>query len=378
MPRALLTITRHDVVHRSVTQYLRGQDVATFDAGTFQPLEVIMHPIPKGAALPDAPDPILYSEAPITMTPDDRAFIQRRLRHSLGGYARAVVEDDEIESGLPDLVKSLLTSSDLLVEHSCSIARELHRQQKWVSPGGLVMTLVGVAGQARCVAIAKMEHQEGMRVEQYINDEGQRTFKAEHLRDLILGDGTRVFKIGIFLASATPRLDGLVVDDQQGYGGVAGYFVDFLGCRFVQQADVQTETFLNVAQKFFAQRTRNDPESNANYEIALLAEMQSGASVIQPEKFALEHVREEDQDLFLQRLRDSGLSTKPFRKDISLVAPRIRRMRIQTARGADVFAPPDMFDDGSVTIHNTDGNGHATITVRDTVAKVTGASGKRN
>jgi 37-kD nucleoid-associated bacterial protein len=350
--------------------------VAVVDAGTFKPVEVIMHPIPRGKAPDDGSDPILYSEAPIVLSADDRAFMQRRLRHSLGGYARPVVEDPSLGSKVPGMVRDLLKSSAKLVQHSCAVAHELHQQQKWISPGGLVMTIIGTLDKSRCVVIAKMEHQEGMRVEQTTNEKGQRTFKAEHLRDLILGDGTRVFKIGIFIESEDGELDGHVVDDQQTFGGVADYFIYFLGCQFRQQADVQTEAFLDLAQKFFIQRTKDDPEANAAYEIALLAEMQSGSARIQPEKFAADHLRDDDQDLFLQRVRDAGLPTKSFRKDVTLIKSRIRRMRIQTERGADVLAPPDMFDDGSVTVVSSDGS-DSVITVRDIVKKMSGASGKR-
>ncbi|MGF0246238.1 nucleoid-associated protein [Rhodococcus erythropolis] len=346
-----------------------------FDAGSFKPTDVIMHPIPKGRASATS-DAIVYSEAPITLSDDDRSFIQRRLRQSLGGYARPVAEDGDLSSPIPNMVKDLLASSDELVAHSAAIARNLHQEQKAVSPGGLVMTVIGVVGGNRCVVVAKMEHQEGMRVEQAKNDKGQLTYKAEHLRDLILGDGTRVFKVGAFSLLDGGMLDGHVVDDQQRFGGVAEYFVTFLGCRFRQQADVQTETFLNAAQKFFEQRTQNNPEVNAEYEIALLAEMQSSKGTIKPEEFALEHLREEDQDLFLDRLRDRGVPTKSFTKDTALVESKIRRIRISTGRGADVFAPPGMFDDGSLTIEKHDGDS-SLITLRDSVKKMSGASGKR-
>ncbi|HJT92880.1 MAG TPA: hypothetical protein VJ777_13180, partial [Mycobacterium sp.] len=58
------------------------------------------------------------------------------------------------------------------------------------------------------------------------------------------------------------------------------------------------------------------------------------------------------------------------------VKNKIRRMRISTDRGADVYAPPDMHADGSVAIENTD-DGPSIITVRDNVKRISGASGKR-
>lgn len=353
-----------------------GNVMATFDAGSFKPVEVIMHPVPKGRAPQDGSDTIRYSEAPIAFTGEDRAFIQARLRRTMGGYARPVVIDGSSDSPIPKIVSELLSSSTELVAHSCTIARNLHLQQKAVSPDGLIMTVIGTVANRRCVVIAKMEHQEGMRVEQTTNSDGKRTFKAQHLKDLILGDGTRVFKLGVFVDTEEGVVEGHVVDDQQRYGGVADYFIHFLGCIFQQQADVQTETFLNAAQKFFTQRTEEDPEKNATYEIALLAEMQSSSGTINPENFALNHLDEDDQDLFLQRLRDNGIPTKSFSKDTALVKSKIRRMRISTNRGADIYAPPSMYEDGSVSVSNAD-NEESVITVRDKVGKISGASGKR-
>jgi hypothetical protein len=349
--------------------------VAALEAGTFKPVEVIMHPVPNGHGT-EGDSQLEYSEAPIELNAEDSAFIQRRLRQSLSRYARPVVEDKDVASQVPDMVRELLVSSDSLIEHSRVIAWDLYLKQKWGSPGGLVMTVIGEHAGARCVVIAKMEHQEGMRVEQTKNAEGRRTYKAEHLKDLILGDGTRVFKLGLFTASGKDLLDGHVVDDQQRFGGVADYFIEFLGCQFRQKPDVVTERFFKTAQTFIANRSQDDPEKNATYEIALLSEMQSSATTIQPEQFAIDHLEEDDQDLFLQNLRDAGVPTNSVRKDTALVKSKIRRMRISTDRGADVYAPPDMHADGSVAIENTE-DGPSIITVRDNVKRISGASGKR-
>ncbi|MBV5244374.1 nucleoid-associated protein [Mycolicibacterium sp. PAM1] len=349
--------------------------MAALEAGTFKPVEVIMHPVPSGRGNEDG-SPLEYSEAPIELNAEDSAFIQRRLRQSLSRYARPVVEDKDVASQVPGMVRELLASSESLIEHSRVIARDLYLKQKWSSPGGLVMTVIGEHAATRCVVIAKMEHQEGMRVEQTKNAEGRRTYKAEHLKDLILGDGTRVFKLGLFTASDQDLLDGHVVDDQQGFGGVADYFIEFLGCQFRQKPDVVTEKFFKTAQTFITNRSQNDPEKNATYEIALLSEMQSSSTAIQPEQFAANHLEEDDQDLFLQNLRDAGVPTNTFPKDTTLVKSKIRRMRISTERGADVFAPPEMHADGSVAIENS-ADGGSLITVRDNVKRISGASGKR-
>lgn len=115
--------------------------MADFNAGAFKPLEVIMHLIPKGKASDDGSDPIEYSEVPTELPAAVGAFLQRRLRATLGGYARPVLEDPGLASALPSMVRDLLRSSADLVPYSCAAARTLHLEQKWISSGGLVRPL---------------------------------------------------------------------------------------------------------------------------------------------------------------------------------------------------------------------------------------------
>lgn len=349
------------------------------DFTTFKLSTVIMHQIPSGRAPSDGSDPIQYSQAAIDLGSADKAFIQRKLATTLGGYARPVIEDKTLASPCPDIVRALIASSRDLIAHSSTLAHELLVRQKAVSPGGLVMTILGTIDGGGCLVVAKMEHQEGMQVELTTNSKGQRTYQAQYLHNLILGAGTRVFKAGIFEATGAQlgkKVSGRVVDDQQARGAVADYFVQYLGCQFVQRPDVLTENFMKSTQKFIAAATKGNPEMNAVYEIALLSEMQSNSGRVDPQAFARDHLGVDDRDEYLNQLRVHGVPTNSFPKDVSLVKSSIRRMRIHTERGADVLAPPEMFDDGSVTIEKSK-SGSSTITVQDTVAKISGASGQK-
>ena len=144
--------------------------------------------------------------------------------------------------------------------------------------------------------------------------DGKRTYKAEYLKDLILGQGTKVFKVGIFASSGATDgrgLQGHVVDVQQGGGGVADYFVEFLGCQFTQRSDVQTEQFFKSTQSFIARSTKGDPETTAD-EIALLSEMQNQSRRISPEQFAQRHLKAEHRDEYLSKIQSAGLPVKGF------------------------------------------------------------------
>lgn len=349
------------------------------DFGTFKIGDVIMHRVPSGRRDESQPDPIEYSEAPIELTTRDKGFIELRLRETLGGRARPVVEDADEESLVPDLVRGLLNGTGDLVIDSAALARGLHERQKWMSSVGLVMAILGKVDGEPCLVVAKMEHEEGMRVQETKTKDGKKTYKAEYLRDLILGEGTQVFKVGIFKRSGAKvgdDLTGEVVDVQQGSGAVAMYFVHFLGCQFTERPDVQTEKFYKETQRFIARVAKDDPERRADYAIALLSEMQSQAARINVEAFARGHLSADDQDDYIAQLTRSGLPLRGFRKDNELVKGHIKRMKVQTKRGGTVLVPPEMYEDGSMTVVELDGDESA-ITLTDEITGISGASGPK-
>ena len=113
------------------------------DFGTLKVDQVILHLVPKGICEEGAAEAIDYSEAPIELTAVDKGFIQIRLRETLAGRARPVVEDEGAGSNTPDIVRGLLNGGGDLVTDSGALARGLHERQKWVSPIGLVMVITG-------------------------------------------------------------------------------------------------------------------------------------------------------------------------------------------------------------------------------------------
>ncbi len=295
--------------------------------------------------------------------------------------ARPVIEDEEEGSTSPKLIRGLLANVGDIVADSAELARSLHRKQKWMSSVGLVMVLRGALDKEACLIVAKMEHEEGMRVQATTVD-GKRTYKAEYLKDLILGQGTKVFKVGIFAASgATDHapLRGYVVDVQQGGGGVADYFVEFLGCQFTQRSDVQTEKFFfKITQSFISRSTKGDPETTAEYEIALLSEMQNRSPRISPEQFAQRHLKVEHRDEYISKIQAAGLPARGFTKDTHLVTSSIRRVKFQTGRGATVLVPPPMYEDGSVAIQSAKEGNASQIVITDKISSISGASGPKD
>lgn len=347
------------------------------DFSTLQIVGVILHRIPAGTRKAEDPDTIAYSEAPVKFETRDRTYIEKRLRDVLIGHSRPVIEDSDAEVDTPAKIRTLLGSGDLVAE-SAHLARSLHEKQKAISPPGLFMVIRGTLEKEACIIVTKIEPQDGMRMEPTIID-GKATFEAQYLRDLVFGERTRVYKVGVFRASGAAKdgkLTGDVVDPQQGGGDVAEFFVEFLGCKFVHRPDWQTQQFFKAAQKVISEVAKDDPDTAADYQMAVLSEMRSQARQISPEDFAAHHIKAEHRDDFMARVVSAGVPRRAFTKDVSLIKNRVRRIQINTANGATILAPPAMWDEGLVSIETSD-DGTSQIVVKDKVTRVLGGNGTK-
>jgi len=344
---------------------------------TFEIENIIMHLVPGGASLGSAARGVTLCEAAVSLEQAEKTFLEDRIKSALTDNARPVEEDTSLETDTPLLIKNLLHGSGDFIKNSQTIAEALFSCQPPISPGGLLVVIEGRVEKSKCVLVAKLEHEEGVRVEQIENASGKLTYQTEYLKNLILGQGTQVFKVGIFNdVGDDDRLRGNVIDVQHGRHGVASYFLEgVLGCRFVERADVNTQRFFEASEKWF--NGLSDMEKSARYEIALLAEMQSSDRNLSPRAFATHHLDVDDRDDFIKEMKIANVSTAPMAKVVTLIAPQIRRVKIQTRRQASVFVPPEMYEDGSLTVSRSDENGLSEITLRDVINSISGAGGKK-
>lgn len=158
---------------------------------------------------------------------------------------------------------------------SQEMARHLYLCQKGNSPEGLLTVCeVDVAGH-RGLAVLKLEREQGARVE-LANTSGGRTFSVQHLRDLMLTERTKVFKVGLFVQTGADlaSIDGAVCDTQKSYDGtVAHFFLEqFLGCRLREKPELTTKRFFEATERFINEQV-TEPEKKAQYQVALLAEL---------------------------------------------------------------------------------------------------------
>lgn len=335
--------------------------------------ELILHKVPAARRHDEKPPPVRLSNVLINLTDQQRLYFQERLRGALGKDAREVTETTERTYDVPTWLRARLRGEDTdLVALSQRLATKLREVQTGASNDGLLLVAACTWNDQDTVLLAKVELERGVRAEPEEHD-GIVTFSVSLLDDLVFGETSRVFKVGLFSVEDMTEagvLTGWAIDRQTGGPDLAGFFLhEYLGCDYAQRSDVLTKSYFEDAERWI--NSLPDDEKKARYEVALLSDLQSARTDVRPQAFAREHLDESDRAGFMASLSPQ-VNRRGFPKETRLVP--LKRVRVSTAQGVTVLADPQLVggdDDHVVQVEQ------ARVTVRDAVVAVSGDGRQR-
>lgn len=342
------------------------------DLGQFYVDRLIVHDVPQRPSDDPAVQPHL-SEVESPATQDIKNYFRERIIGSLATAAYHVVPDSNTTSPVPQAVFSELADNfGNFVPDSHLMARHLFECQNLSNSPGLLVVAAGRIEAQPSLALLKLEREQGVRVEEeHIG--GQMTFNIEHVRNLMLTDTTKVFKVGLFVLEGEDvgNLEGIVSDKQRGYQPrteIADFFLaKFLGCQLAEQAEVTTKRFFIAAQEFI-----NDipsPERRARYQLALLAELGSNRTTVRVASFASNHLAENDRAAFVQRMDENAIP-RVLDKDTSRIQSQLQKIQMDFESGILVISPQGAFDD-HIAIEELE-DGDTRVSIRDRLSRVKG------
>lgn len=351
------------------------------DISTLSIDRAIIHEITdKVLAPPKAPELIL-SNALSPLDRDLRGYFQERIAVSLDRAAYRVVAVPDSESPTPELVHAFFTDQSLdFVQMSHAVAEHLFAAQQTVrSSPGLLVIASGTADSGACLAILKLQKQEGLHLER-VGDEGAETYSLEHLKRLMLTNDTRVFKVALFEADGVVDVEDIqaLVSDKQRYSSpekrMADFFLNtFLGCRLREDPAQTTSRYYVTTEKYINDHVA-DPEKRARYHRALLTDLTSQAMQVDPRGFAQTHIDDSDRQAFLGFLKDEGVTVARFNRDTELIDSRLKEEEYVLDSGIHVRGRPTAFDEHAKI--STDGDVFEMF-LQDRLSSVKGAPSRR-
>ena len=249
--------------------------------------KIIVHEIPEKEPKKPAPEPVL-SNSVSKVDAGIRNYFREKIVGSLSEASYGVVFDSESDSPVPELCGEILAPrSNTFVAHSQDIARHLQNCQTASTSAGLLIVALATIGEKKSLVIMKLEKEAGVRLTQE-RDGDNVTFNLVHLKDLMLTQKTRVFKVGLFVNDGD-AISGVASDHQRSNTTsheVATFFLKrFLGCELTESSEVSTKRFIELTQAFINEEIE-DPKVQARYLIALHSELSSQEKSLKPKAFA--------------------------------------------------------------------------------------------
>jgi hypothetical protein len=317
------------------------------DYATLKVRHVIFHDVPRHAQQ----DPTL-AEATTTVSNAHVAHLRQKLTKVLRStHAYPVLFDLATPSPVPKHVRTYTSkpSNGAFVPMSQHLAQSLWTHQiGGVSPGLLCVLDVEVRNLPGIV-LMKLEREEGARLQLDKNEHGKKTFSMSMLDNLVMTDGTRLFKSAMFVRIGDDDDDfhAICCDDQSrvtASSDMARFWLQFLGCQVILAPKVATERFYDSMVRFINESVMEPIQKNDLYE-HLHSQLKSNQRQFAPKSFITDYVPSDLRQPLTDHLKADNAPLTGFPKDLSDIEGRIRRHSYRTKQGAVVTVPSDKVSD---------------------------------
>jgi hypothetical protein len=276
-------------------------------------------------------------------------ILKKRLTQVLGSRSAYPVQFlAQTSSPVPAEV-TRYTSRAHSLSHFVQISRRMaqflfDQQGGAMSPGLLCVIDVASAGRS-AIAILKLERETGAEL-QWRRVRGKQAIEMSVLDNLVLTDGTRLFKSVMFIRTGRDTFRSAACDSQRtivSSADVARFWLRFLGCGVTEEPRVATQRWFDTTIRFVNEYVTDPVAKNELYE-HLVSELNSNKPVVAPRRFVEDYVSEDFRRPYIEFLKQNQVALHQFDKDTSDIASKLKRRSFHTTKGVTVTAPADQQD----------------------------------
>ena len=316
---------------------------------------LIVHDVPKKFSKnfikgnPDAPpDEVIFSDVPSAFNNDLIRFFHDKISSTIGSSSAFEVEfdialsDNSTQQAVKDYFNADSTDSfpppeTKSIRITQDIAKSLHVVQSARNPAGILLFIPCHNQNKHGLAILKVEREDGVRIQRNTTEQGQITFNAQHIKDLMLTNKTKLFKIVLFYKDGD-NIVGFVCDQQQGViknREVANFFLaDFLGCKLKEEPHVSTKKFYEAVNAYINSSDLTDSEK-VDTRTHLISELTNNVATINTLNFAQNYLPSGKVQNFMDTLVQRKIPSS-FPKDIQLIKESIKKVKYELECGIKI------------------------------------------
>lgn len=317
--------------------------ITSDDLAKLRVRRIIFHDVPHNRR-GGSNKPIL-ADTETEIDPKRREMLKVRLTQVINSSAAYPIEfRPDTGSPVPVAVKDYTAKAHTIsqfVQMSQLLANYLFEQQGGAISSGLLCVIDVTSGGNSGLALLKLEREQGAQLA-LREENGQRMYEMSVLDDLVLTDGTRLFKSALFIrdngdfrcAACDSQRKVTTSED------VAQFWMRFLGCQVTQEPRVATQKWFEATVSFVNEHIDDPIAKNDLYE-HLISELKSNRSMVSPRKFIENYVPDVYRKEYGAFLSEAKISLHSFQKDISDIDGRLRRRSFYTSRGVSLTVPVD-------------------------------------
>ena len=334
--------------------YEKDPLITTQELATLVIRHVIFHDVPKVYKLTSGVEPTL-AEVETDLDADRKGLLKDKLIQVLGSTKAYPIEfNPNSASPVPEEVRQMTKHYDskVFVEASQRLASYLFEQQIGSISAGLLCVIdVAISGMP-AIALMKLEREQGAELE-LASKHGKKMFSMDVVDNLVLTEGTRLFKSALFLRTGKDDDDFRITacDSQLSVtssSDLAKFWLRFLGCMFLIEPRVATQQFFDSAVRF-VNDVVTDPVVKSEIYDSLLSEIKSQKRTFSPKQFIEEYVPDDYQNTFTEHLETAKIPLTAFHKDTVDIQNRLRRRAYHTKIGAVISVPEEAIGRVEVT-----------------------------
>ena len=175
------------------------------------------------------------------------------------------------------------------------------------------------AESKRGLVLMKLEREAGAQLT-LDNTGGETRFAMSVLDDLVLTDGTRLFKTAAFLRTGTGNDEFLMAacDSQHRVtdsSDMARFWLTYLGCLLKEDPRVATSKFFNATIEFINSAI-TEPVMKTQLYDSLHSELRSNKAQLVPKSFIQEYVPDELKKPYREFLEEHHVELTSFHQDV--------------------------------------------------------------
>jgi hypothetical protein len=307
---------------------------------------VIFHDVPRHLKGQDGSLVLAFAETEIDTA--RRNMLRTKLIRVLDAKVTyPILFDQTTGSPIPATVRDFTKkeqNDSSFVDGSQTFAKHLQQVQWGAVSGGLLCVIDFAADGNRGLVLMKLDREGGAQLK--LDKAGNKTrFAMSVLEDLVLTDGTRLFKTAAFLrvGDGDDDFEMAACDSQHRVtdsDDMARFWLRYLGCKLLEDPRVATSKFYNTTIEFI-NTVIAEPIMRTQLYDSLHAELRSNKAQVVPKTFIQEYIPEELKTPYHAFLEDHHVSLVPFPKDNVDIKGKLRRSTYLSEQGVVVSAPAD-------------------------------------